>query len=135
MAKVTLNKEGFVTVTAYTTRGKKDYKPPQLTLKELREGYVSIVESTSMLKIAYPKYARRLISTDRILAVQVAIKGGVKWFIDRRDIARYVENVSRSRELRNFVLRIPLEQEDAVRSALKKLDIPYELEIAYRSEE
>lgn len=135
MAKLDLGSKGFVKVTDVATAGDKEYNPKDISVKVLSEKFVSIPESIGMLKIAYPKYARRLVLTGKLKAIKVAIRGGSKWFIDKGSIRTYIDTTSRSRELRNYILRIPLEREDDVRSALKKLGISYELELAYVAKE
>ncbi|MHC4302286.1 MAG: hypothetical protein ACYS7Y_33925, partial [Planctomycetota bacterium] len=39
----------------------------------------------------------------------------------------------RSRELRNYTLRIPMEREKEVRKLLESKDIPYTLEVSYEA--
>lgn len=135
MAKLTLVKGKYVKVVDSSGYSDKGEIPSSLTVAELNSKYVDIPGSTSSLKVAYPKYARRLILSDKLKAIKVAIRGGSKWFIDKASILSYVENTGRSRELRNYVLRIPMEAEDRVRKAIEALDVKYELEIAYVAKE
>jgi hypothetical protein len=135
MAKLTLTKGKYVKVVDSSGYSDKGEVPSSLTVTVLSSKYVDIPGSTSLLKVAYPKYARRLVLSDKLKAIKVAIRGGSKWFIDKESILKYVENTGRSRELRNYVLRIPMESEDTVRKAIEKLGIKYELEIAYVAKE
>lgn len=135
MAKVLVGKKGFVSVLEVRKPKDSEYNPRDITVAELSEAYTSIPGATSSLNFAYPQYVRRLLSEGRLTAIRVAIKGGSKWFIERAGIERYRDSTARSAMVRNYVLKIRKESEDAVRSALEGLGIEYSLTLSYDPKE
>lgn len=135
MATILINKEGFVTVADSRGYNEIEEIPSEVTIDILKAEYIGLAKGSSLLGFAYPQYTRRLVLTGKLRAIKIVVKGSLKWFIELKSIDNYKEKVARSNRLRNYTLRIRKDFESTVRKALDKLDIEYELEIAFVSED
>lgn len=104
---------------------------PLLTAQEVEEWFLTLEEAKKELSIAHLAYVRRLVKDNKLEGIKVAVPGGSRWLVTRESTDRYDTKRIRSRELRNYILRIPMEKEDTLRSLLKKAGIPFTLEVAY----
>lgn len=109
----------------------KNTKLPKLTLGEVEEGYVTLEKAKVLLGIAHLAYTRRLVKDNKLEGIKVAIPGGSRWLVTKESIEGYSTRRVRSRELRNYTLRIPSEREGEVRKLLESKNIPYTLEVSY----
>lgn len=104
---------------------------PKLTLQEVEEGYVTLDKAKVLLNIAHLAYTRRLVKENKLEGIRVAVRGGTRWLVTKESIEGYSKRRIRSRELRNYILRIPRDKESMVRKLLEDKGIPYSLEMAY----
>ncbi len=130
--KVSISKGSKSALASLTEKGGG---VPSLTVKDVEEGFVTLQKAQELLGIAHLAYARRLVKENKLEGIRVAVPGGSRWLVTTDSIDRYSVKRIRSRELRNYILRIPMEQEDTVRKLLEKADIPYTLEMAYVKKE
>ena len=108
---------------------------PKLTAQEVADWFVTLEEAKGRLGVAHLAYARRLVKDNKLEGIKVAVPGGSRWLVTLESIGRYDTRRVRNRELRNYILRIPSEQEAKVRKLLEQNDVPYTLEIAYVKKE
>lgn len=132
MAKV-LVKKGFIVIVA--TAGPEGYDPENVTITELKKGYLSIVAATPRLGVAYNQYVRRLVLEDKLKGIKVACRGTTKWFVDIEGIGEYLSNKGGHGGLRRYDLRLNREDEMALRAFLVKDGITFKLELAYKPKE
>lgn len=111
--------KGDGTVYILEIAGDKDYKPEKLTVKDIRDRYIDLEGAIPLLRIRYKQYARRIVVSGRINSVKLAIKGSVKWFVEKASITKYVETRSRNTGVRSYKLYIPEKYEAEVRKAIE----------------
>jgi len=109
-------------------------KYPRLTISDVEDRFVTLKVAKKLLKVAHLVYVRRLWKEGKLEGIRVKVSGGSRVLLTRESIESYTRRVVRSRELRNYILRIRMEEEDQVRSLLKEAGIRYNLELAYESD-
>ena len=98
----------------------------------LSKEYLSIRDAKKQLGVGYEVYTRRLLLEQKLEGVKVDHGHYVKWHISRDSIASYMVNNRRTSQARRYILRMEKEHEAAVREALDKAGIEYELELSYK---
>ncbi len=109
----------------------KDDGLPRLTMQDVEERFVTLEIAKRRLELAHLTYARRLVKENKLEGIKVKVPGGTRWLVTTESISSYKKRRVRSRELRNFILRIPPEQEEVVRDLMDKAGVSYTLEVAY----
>lgn len=125
--------KGSKTTLARRTNSNKGL--PKLTAQEVAEWFVTLQDAKEVLSIAHLAYVRRLVKDNKLEGIKVAVPGGSRWLVTKESIEGYSTRTIRSRELRNYILRIPSDQEAAVRKLLMQNGIKYNLELAYVAKE
>lgn len=111
----------------------KDDSLPRLTTQDVQTRFVTLEDAKGRLGMAHLAYVRRLVKENKLEGIKVKIPGGSRWLVTKESITSYKKRVVRSRELRNFILRIPSEQEEVVRKALDQAGVTYNLELAFEA--
>jgi len=111
-----------------------------VTWKEIDEGFESLENTTTRLKMARTNYVRQLVLVGRLEGVKVEMRGFNKWFVERSSIDYYLQHKKRQLSMRRYLLRINPDDEAEVRNALFQLVeqgtiSSYSLDLAYKSKQ
>jgi len=98
-----------------------------------------IREATEYLGFKHSQYTRRLVVEGRLDKPVPAEKRNLghysKWFIAKESLDYYLSKNRVRGGLRRFILRVDLENIEAIEEALRKTGIEYTLELAYKGKE
>jgi hypothetical protein len=104
-----------------------------ITIDDVKERFLSIIEGTKRIGMKHPQYVRRLLVEGKLEGIKIVERGRYKWYITKTSIDRYKKAHNKINQKRRYILRIKADDEEKVRHNLNLLAIDYELELAYKS--